>query len=62
MVPRQVHLHGALDALYYPEEECHDEDYDSHPERVPLHGIPPVVPPLLQGLGTRVVESLLKDD
>jgi hypothetical protein len=59
---RLVHLQRPFDALYQPKKHSQDQHHDRHPESIPLHAIPPVIPPLRERPRPRLVKDLLQDD
>ncbi|ROV97861.1 hypothetical protein VSDG_04901 [Cytospora chrysosperma] len=55
-----INLQSSLDTLYQAKHDREDQNQDGDPERVPLHSIPPVIPPLRQGFRLSLVKDLLK--
>lgn len=57
-VIRLVDLQCTLDTLHHAKENRQKQHHNSYPERVPLHPVPPVVPPVRERRRPRLVESL----
>jgi len=55
-----VHLQRAFDALHESEENGQGQNQNRYPKCVPLHSIPPVVPPLRYRARPRLVVHLLQ--
>ena len=59
---RQVHLQPSLDRLNHPKHHSHDKDQYRDPKGIPLHPVPPVMPPLRQGSRLGLIKGLLQNN
>ena len=55
-------LHDTCDRLDEAKQHSQDQNNSCNPERVPLHFLPPIKPPLFDTCGFGVIVSLLQDD
>ena len=57
------HLYRALDRRDEAKENSQsDNQSNREPKVIPLHGVSPIIPPLSQGFGLRLIESLFQND
>lgn len=54
-----VNLKSSFDRLYEPKEDGESQNQHRYPERVPLHPITTIMPPLTKSAGSRLVKSFL---
>lgn len=53
---------GPLQYFAPGQKDCQSQNQDSNPESVPLHAIPPVIPPLRERPGMGLVKDLLQNN
>lgn len=58
---RLVYLKSSFDRLDEPEEDCEGKNEHSYPERVPLHPVSAIMPPLAKCARGRLIVSLFED-
>jgi hypothetical protein len=56
-----VHLQRPFSTLHKSEENSKNKHDHSYPERIPLHTIPPIEPPLCQARRSGIVKSLFEN-
>jgi hypothetical protein len=57
-----VCLKAPFNTLHQAKKDCQGQNQDSNPESVPLHAIPPVIPPLRERARMGLVKDLFQND